>query len=383
MRGLIPALVMQRIEERTGLHMSDMVDIFAGPSTGAILNAALNIPHPYDPKKPKYKARHLVRFYEREGVRIFPRDAFREFRGLLHDFNNRLMKIKTLNKLINHGHYDPANLGRNLRALFGRTKLSESLSSIIVPVYSIDRELLQADKEIDESSEAPVHHFNPTLQQGGQALWLENIQFCREDCRNSKVSFYDAIMATTAAPTYFPCHDFRAEIDGQDTQVTAIDGSIFDNVCITYMGALRHRIPKDTNLIMIVLGTGANNRRITKTDWNRFGSLGVVDPTNDLPLINIFFHASETALFDAFKLEMQDDLLIMNKSFHSGDFQNDYPSTQIDDASPENLRRLKNFTEMMMTEQSDVFDRICDILKTNYEAKHDKKKGIINRLIGD
>ena len=59
MRGLIPALVMQRIEERTGLHMSDMVDIFAGPSTGAILNAALNIPHPYDPKKPKYKARHF------------------------------------------------------------------------------------------------------------------------------------------------------------------------------------------------------------------------------------------------------------------------------------------------------------------------------------
>ncbi|MEK7801672.1 MAG: hypothetical protein AAB276_04380, partial [Pseudomonadota bacterium] len=65
MRGLIPAHFMQKIEEATGLHMSDMVDIFMGPSTGSILNAALNIPSPHDSTQPKYKARHMVRFYER------------------------------------------------------------------------------------------------------------------------------------------------------------------------------------------------------------------------------------------------------------------------------------------------------------------------------
>jgi patatin-like phospholipase/acyl hydrolase len=48
MRGLIPAHFMQRIEETTGLHMAEMVDIFMGPSTGSILNASLNVPHPYE-----------------------------------------------------------------------------------------------------------------------------------------------------------------------------------------------------------------------------------------------------------------------------------------------------------------------------------------------
>lgn len=383
MRGLIPAIIMQRIEERTGLHMTDMVDIFAGPSTGAILNAGLNIPHPNNPEQPKYKARHLVRFYEREGVRIFPRDAFREFRGLVHDFNNRLMKIKTLNKLIDHGHYDPANLGRNLRALFGRTKLEDSLKSILIPIYSIDRAKIKAEQEITETEESPVHHKNPSLHEGGHAVWLQNLKIGDKYVANTDVTFYDAVMGSTAAPTYFPCHNFHANIEGEDNNFTAIDGSIFDNVCITYMGALRHRIPKDMNLIMIVLGTGSYNRTITKAEWNKFGSLGVVDPTNDLPLINIFFHASETALFDAFRYEMEDDLYILNKSLLSGAFAKDHPSTDIDDASPDNMRRLKNFTEMMLAEKRATFDAVCDLLVENYKEGTKKKKGLLDFITSD
>ena len=72
MRGLIPAHIMSRIEDVTGLRMADMVDIFSGPSTGSILNAALTLRHPDEPSQPKFRARHMVRFYEREGSRIFP-----------------------------------------------------------------------------------------------------------------------------------------------------------------------------------------------------------------------------------------------------------------------------------------------------------------------
>ena len=80
-RGLIPAHIMARIEEATGLAMADMVDIFAGPSTGAILNAARNVPSPDDPSRPKFKASDMVTFYENEGAKIFPVDRFREFRA--------------------------------------------------------------------------------------------------------------------------------------------------------------------------------------------------------------------------------------------------------------------------------------------------------------
>lgn len=374
MRGLIPAHFMQKIEETTGLHMADMVDVFMGPSTGSILNAALNIPNPHDPTRPKYRARHMVRFYEREGIQIFPRDSFRAFRSMIHDFNNRTMRIEQLDALLKHGHYEHANLGRALRALFGRAKLSDSLSSLIVPVYNIDSSYPQSIKEHGDTSSSPVHTINNFVNEGGHALWLKNIHFDGalklSDC--PEVALYDAVMGSTAAPTYFPCHHFMMrdkEGEGQVKEVAAIDGSIFDNPCISYMGALRQHIPADRDLLIIILGTGYFNRSIRKEEWNRFGSLGVVDPSHDMPLINIFFYASETALFDAFTQEMGENLFVFNKSLISGPYAADYPNTDIDDASPENLRRLKNFYEMTLEENRKKFDYICDMLVKNYDSR--------------
>ncbi|PZP54898.1 MAG: phospholipase [Micavibrio aeruginosavorus] len=381
MRGLIPAHFMQKIEETTGLHMADMVDIFCGPSTGSILNAALNHPHPYEPGTPKFKARHMVRFYEREGSQIFPQDAFRSFRSLIHDFNNRTMRISQLDRLLKQGHYEQANLGRALRALFGRTKLSESLKSLVIPVYNIDSRYPKATKDQNETSADIALLENRAwnlVNEGGHAVWLKNLKFDGVQKYHSppEVTLYDAVMGSTAAPTYFQCHHFlmRPQTGGAEREISAIDGSIFDNPCMTYMGALRHHIPADRDLIFIVIGTGYANRSIAKEDWNRFGSIGVVDPNNDMPLINIFFHASESALYEAYSEEMGDRTFTFNKSMVTGDYRDDYPSTNIDDASPENIRRLKNFFEMSLEENRKKFDHICDLLVKNYEAAQ-KEKG--------
>ncbi len=380
MRGLIPAHFMQKIEETTGLHMADMVDIFCGPSTGSILNAALNHPHPYEPGIPKFKARHMVRFYEREGSQIFPQDAFRSFRSLIHDFNNRTMRISQLDRLLKQGHYEQANLGRALRALFGRTKLSESLKSLVIPVYNIDSRYPVVKRDPNDISNAVPASWN-LVNEGGHAVWLKNLKFEGVQKYHSppEVTLYDAVMGSTAAPTYFQCHHFlmRPQTGAQEKEISAIDGSIFDNPCMTYMGALRHHIPADRDLIFIVIGTGYANRSIAKEDWNRFGSIGVVDPNNDMPLINIFFHASESALYEAYSEEMGDRTFTFNKSMITGDYREDYPSTDIDDASPENIRRLRNFFEMSLEENRKKFDHICDLLVKNYEAAQ-KEKGEAN-----
>jgi uncharacterized protein len=369
MRGLIPAHFMQKIEEATGLHMADMVDVFCGPSTGSILNAALNIPHPYEPLKPKFKARHMVRFYEREGAQIFPQDAFRSFRSLIHDFNNRTLKLRQLNTLMKNGHYDHANLGRALRALFGRTKLSESLSSLLIPVYNIDGTTTFPHHEMTREERAEKHGL---MREGGHALWLSNAKFATNPTPPHDVALYDAVMGSTAAPTFFPCHYFLTRQGNafREQEITAIDGSIFDNPCTTYMSMLRPLTPPDRELIMIVIGTGYANRSIRRDDWNRFGSLGVVDPENDMPLINIFFHAPETALHDAFMIEMGGRVMNFNKSLTEGPYKKDYPSVAIDDASPENLRKLKNFYEMMLEENRKQFDDMCELLVRNYDSKN-------------
>lgn len=373
MRGLIPAYIMSRIEQMTGLRMAEMVDVFCGPSTGAILNAGLTLRHPDRPNEPKYKARHMVRFYEREGARIFPPDSFRSLRGLIHDFNNRTMKISQLNAIFKHGHYDPGNLNRALRSLYGHARLGETLKSLIIPFYNIQGNYLHAVTETDETLAAPVHTRNNIMDEGGYAVWLKHMALnggYGVKRGTPDVLLHDAVTASAAAPTFFPCHHFSAHWGDHEypTEYAAIDGSIFDNPCITYLGALRQHLMPGQKLILIAFGTGYTNRAIKKEDWNRFGSLGVVDPVNDLPLINIFFHASESALWDTFADEMGDNLYLFNKSLISGR-EADWPSTQIDDASPENLERLKNFAELILEEQSQRLTAVCDILVSNYERK--------------
>ena len=380
MRGLIPAYIMSKIEERTGYRMAEMVDIFAGPSTGAILNAAITRRHPNNPKKLLYKARHLVRFYERDGHKIFPADHFREFRGILHDFNNRTLKISQLKSIFKHGHYDPQNLGESLKALYGDTKLGDSYSSLIIPAYNIDSEQLQVTEEIDEDDDTPARTQNNFMDKGGHAVWLKNIR--TEDRLNTAhnnipdVSLYDAVMASTAAPTYFPCHHFSAYFDtmNKTRHYSAIDGGIFDNPCISYLGAIRRHIPKDHKLVMILLGTGHTNQSVTKDDWNRYGALGIVDPVNELPLINIFFHASESALMETFEEEMGGHIYLFNKSMIENEDVPGAPSKQIDDASPENLQNLKDFAQDIIDENAAEFDKVCDLLIQNYLRRKTAKE---------
>ncbi len=387
MRGLIPAHFMARMEKVTGLRMVDMVDIFTGPSTGAILNGALNIPHPDKPNRPKYRARHMVKFYEREGHKIFPADRFRDFRALIHDFNNRTMKINQLQSLFKQGHYDPKNLGVALKALYGDTKLSDSLKSLVIPVYNLDGDHLDVLSEEGENGDMPVHTKNNFVDEGGYAVWLKNMKLADNYAPSTSpdVSLYDAILASTAAPTYFPCHHFG--VDYHDMrgciEYSAIDGSIFDNPCISYHGAIRQHLHEDTDLKMIILGTGHTLRSFKKEDWNRFGGLGVVDPVNDLPLINILFHASETALVESFNQEIGDNVYVFNKSLIYDQEKSGYPSQQIDDASPENLKALEYFFEETLEENKTQFNELCHIMVSNRDRIEDVKheKGLLKNIV--
>lgn len=376
MRGLVPAHIMAEIETVTGLHMAQMVDMFAGASTGSILNAALTRPHRRRPNEPQYKARHMIRFYEREGRNIFPVDRFREFRGLLHDFNNRTMKISTLGRLMRHGHYNERNLAAALYALYGDAKLGDSLSSLIIPCYSLGGEMLKVTGEDSQGQMTTAPIENNMVIKGGSALWMKHL---RGDAYNPKklkpleVTLYDAVMASAAAPTYFPCHDFSAFDPNEERWRTihGIDGSIFDNPCISWHGAIKPHVPEGRQPVMITLGTGVSNRAIHKDEWNRFGSLGVVDPANDLPLINIFFQAPESALREVFADEMGEHLYTFNRSlFAPLSSGMALPNNQIDDASDENMARLGRFAKIIIEENKKSFDELCHLLVKNRDRLH-------------
>lgn len=381
MRGLIPAHCMHYIEELTGLQMAEMIDVFCGPSTASILNAAMNIPAANRPYKPKFKARHMVRFYEREGIKIFPPDRFRDFRGFIHDFNNRTMKIGQLNTLLRQGHYDTAHLKRSLRAMYGEHRLSETVSNLVIPVYNIDRAALQSLEDIGEDENTPVHTKNNISDEGGHAVWLKNIRPPFKKPATSHVSLFDAVLASCAAPTYFPSHQLPiTDSVGNTTHITGIDGSIFDNPCTSYHGALSQHVDESDNVLMITLGTGYTHRSITKDKWDSYGGLGVVDPVNDLPLINILFHAAESALVESFTDHMGDNLYMFNKPIPPHHMNPEAPSTQIDDASPQNLKALENFAYEMIEENKIRFHEICHHLVRSRDKKHAKRETWLKRM---
>lgn len=353
MRGLIPAHIMSQIEDKTGLAMTDLFDVFAGPSTGSILNAALNIPCPHDRNRPRFTAAQMVRFYEREGIRIFPPDRFRDLRALIHDFNNRTLKIDQLKTIFDHGHYNPNYLLKCLTRLYGTHKIEDTIKSIVISTYNIDGSNGRERETITDN--------------GGYAVWLKNMKVVPEKRYATDVKLVDAVAASTAAPSFFPCHNFTAD----KKNYNGVDGSLFDNPCVSYHGAIRLHLPTNSDVTVVMLGTGNVLRSFSQKEWNSYGGLGIVDPVNDTPLINIMLHASETALTEAFDEYIDGNGYVFNKSLIG---LKNGPDLELDNAEAENLKRMRNFAFELMEENADKLDEVCHKLVKHYEKEQQNQR---------
>ena len=79
-RGIIPARILQEIEETTGKAVAELFDLIAGTSTGGIL--ALGLTKRAENGRPEYAAADLVELCEAEGPRIFNRSTWHSLKGL-------------------------------------------------------------------------------------------------------------------------------------------------------------------------------------------------------------------------------------------------------------------------------------------------------------
>src|ERR1700730_10088469 len=122
-RGIIPALVLAEIEERTGRRVAELFDLIAGTSTGGILAAALTRPAEEGGDGPRYTARDLIGLYEAEGPEIFDRTL--------------LKRIHSVDGLLDE-RYDSKGLDSALDAYLGRVKLSEAVTDVLITAYEIE-----------------------------------------------------------------------------------------------------------------------------------------------------------------------------------------------------------------------------------------------------
>ncbi len=77
-RGMIPAVILKEIENRSGKHSSELFDRICGTSTGSILSCGLAAPKSVRNSRPRFTAEEIVEIYRTLGQEIFSRGSFNE-----------------------------------------------------------------------------------------------------------------------------------------------------------------------------------------------------------------------------------------------------------------------------------------------------------------
>ncbi len=222
-RGIIPALWLNEIERRTKKPISHLFDMVAGTSVGGIIAAGLTIPsivrEPiYDSTsntyghvdvlssyKPRYKAYNILQLLYKHSKDIFTSDN-----SFCSNFNlKRFFGPK----------YEDKRRKKLFQDYFGNAQIKDSLTHLIIPAYW---ESIGNQTYLFKSK----HHINNTK------------------------SFVDVLMATSAAPTFFPSY----KIEGMGN---FLDGGVnLNNPAMrVYTESLEAR--KNRKTFLLSLGTGA------------------------------------------------------------------------------------------------------------------------------
>jgi patatin-like phospholipase/acyl hydrolase len=134
MRGLIPATVMEYVEnkliEKTknkNARIADYFDIIVGTSTGGILSCFYLTPNPNkekDTPSAKYTASQALEFYSQKGYSIFNKSKHKSWFGL--------------RQLINSTQYKPQVIEEIFKEEFKDLKLTDLLKQCLVTTYNIE-----------------------------------------------------------------------------------------------------------------------------------------------------------------------------------------------------------------------------------------------------
>lgn len=230
-RGIIPALVLNYLEEQSKKPISELFDLCVGTSSGGII--ALGLAQADESGKPKYTAHDLSDFFEKSGAKIFQRTVWRNIRSAGGVLDER---------------YSARPLEAALRKYYSDTPLGNTLGSTMVTSYDIEER-----RTLFLKSWHPDH---------------ETV-LCR-----------DAARATSAAPTYFE----PAYIDVQGNQRALIDGGVFVNSPVVSSYAEALKLFPGEPLTVVSLGTGELIRRIPYESAKDWGQAGWVMPLIDCML---------------------------------------------------------------------------------------------------
>ncbi len=211
-KGILSAAILAAIEEDTDTNIIDHFDLITGTSTGGIIALGLGL---------GMRPREIVEFYLKHSPKIFP-----NYYGL---------------KEIQHWFYRKFSskpLSSALQDCFKDKTLGDSKRALVIPSYNLGDDNVYLFKT--------PHH--PNLR------------------RDYKVPIWKVALATSAAPTFFPC---TREVD----RIRLIDGGVWANNP-TMVGIIEALSTLEVPLHNIsVLSVGTTNEVSSRSKWLNNGGI--------------------------------------------------------------------------------------------------------------
>jgi predicted acylesterase/phospholipase RssA len=228
-RGVIPAMVLQRMEEKLNKPIAHVFDYIAGTSTGGVISLLLAKPQVGSETEPMYSAKDIVELYADHG-----RDMFRRSRGY---------QVQTLNGWLRN-KYPEQSVNATLQSYLDRGErhtMNDALTKVFLTSYDIERR---------------CH------------VYLRSYNYSSRDFYMS-----DAARATAAAPAYFP--SVRITNTRGDLTYHLIDGGLVANnpSLMVLADAIRRNDPGNKYLV-VSLGTGSYEEPIRYQKARRRGLFG-------------------------------------------------------------------------------------------------------------
>jgi len=196
-RGLIPSMILQKLEEKLKVRIADIFDVVAGTSTGSIISLGLTVSGEADNSRPKFKASDLVDIYKKKGHEIFH-----------HTFP---IPIPFSN--IFFTKYKADKFENLLKEKFQVCELKDIVKDkyVLVPSFNITTNKEVYFNNFPPESKLPKDD-NP--KKNNPIRYDPNVDY-------THYSILDVIRASTAAPTYFPAKEISKNY--------YIDGGVFMN----------------------------------------------------------------------------------------------------------------------------------------------------------
>jgi predicted acylesterase/phospholipase RssA len=297
-RGLIPALVLDKIEQMTGHPISSLFDLIAGTSTGGIL--ALGLVKDQGDQTPQFSALDLASLYETRGREIFSRSFWKG--------------ISSTGGLLDE-KYSQAGLESILDEYFQEEPLGAALIPCLLSSYDIQNR---------------VPYF-----------------FKSWDRENRSVEMRKVARATSAAPTYFE----PALVPVGGAVRALIDGGVFvNNPAMSAYAEARRLFPDEQDILVVSLGTGELIRPIPYKEAKDWGKAEWA-----LPILGVVFDG----VSDAVRYQLEQ---ILGNRFFRFQTDLATASDDMDNASKANIEGLKSEANRIIRTQRQNLEDLVKVL---------------------